>query len=282
MTPTSKKCFILLGVLMCFVVVVHAGGIKLRYGFQSGKQYKCWMAIESTTLEDSSKNTIPSDIRVGVRIGVTLNVEKALEGEQFSCLISLDTIIVQTPATGGAMSSMPLANLRGKSMRMILDTRGINRGTPSPDSVSSKQTSQAVGFDPLSGELLNRMSIFLEFPENSLEVGQSWSFSRIDTVLRNGQKMLTQRSTQCTLLADSSLKDRSYHRIAFSTLARLEGSIRGGDSVISLKGMTSSKGTLFLTPEGIPSRSSADIESEMQIGNVKAVKQRGTVETTVE
>jgi hypothetical protein len=277
-----STCIAFLSVVLCFVAVGQAGGIKLRYGFQSQKQYKCRTVMEVITVGDASKNTIPADLSVELTIGVTLKVEKVLKGDQFACVLLLDTLTMQASSPDRGKIITPLEYLQGKSMSMILDRRGIASGISPSDSVSSKQAMQAVGFDLFSRELLSRMTLFLQFPENSIDVGESWSYSRIDTVERNGQRMLAQRTTQCTLLADSTVKTRTFHRISYSTIAQLEGFVGAGNAVVALKGTTTSSGTLFLSQDGIPSRSSARLESDMRIGGVKTVKQKGTVESIVE
>ncbi|MGA3245507.1 MAG: hypothetical protein ABSE41_12890 [Bacteroidota bacterium] len=277
-----SKRFVLLGAILFLVHVGVAGGIKLRYGFQPQKQYKCRTIMEVTTLPDGSGNPEQANVSVGLEMGITLTVEKALKGEQFACNLALDTLAMQISAPDREKSAMPLEYLKWKSVRMILDTRGVARNIVAPDSASSKQAQQAVGFDLFSRELLSRMLVFLEFPENSLEVGESWSYSRTDTVVRDGRRMIAQRTTQCTLRADSTIKNRFYHRIAFSTFARIEGSVGSADVSIALKGTTTSDGTLFISMDGIPLMSSAHLDSEMRLGDVKTVKQRGTLETSLE
>jgi hypothetical protein len=277
-----STCAAFLSVVLYFGAVGQAGGIKLRYGFQSQKQYKCRTVMEVKTVGDASKNTIPADLLVELTIGVTLKVEKVLKGDQFACVLVLDTLTMQASAPDREKIITPLDYLQGKSMRMNLDTRGIASGIAPTDSVSSQQAMQAVGFDLFSRELLSRMTLFLQFPEKSIEVGEGWSYSRIDTVERNGQRMLAQRITQCTLLADSTIKTQSFHRISYSTIARLEGFVGAGSAAVALKGTTTNSGTLFLSQNGIPSRSSAHLESDMRIGGVKTVKQKGTVESVVE
>ena len=277
-----SKHFALLGAILFLVHVGVAGGIKLRYGFQPQKQYKCRTTMEVATRQDGSGNPEQPNVSVGLGLGITLTVEKALNGGQLACALALDTVSMQISIPDKEKNVMPLEYLRGKSVRLILDTRGVARNISAPDSASSKQALQTVGFDLLSRELLNRMLIFLEFPENSLEVGESWSYSHTDTVFLNGHRMIAQRITQCTLRSDSTIKNNSYHRIAFSTFARIEGSVGSADVTIALKGTTTSDGTLFISMDGIPLMSSAHLDSEMRLGDVKTVKQRGTLETTLE
>jgi hypothetical protein len=234
------------------------------------------------TVGDPSTNTIPADFSVELMIGITLHAENALKGDRLACILMLDTLAMQASVPGQGKVITPLEHLQGKSMRMILDSRGIVSGISAQDNISSKQAVQSVGFDLFSRELLSRLTIFLQLPEDNIDAGDGWSFSRIDTVERNGQRLLAQRSTQCTLLADSTIKNRTFHRISYVTIARLEGMLPGGDAALTLKGTTTSRGMLFLSLDGIPFRSHAEIESEMRIGGAKTVKQKGTVQSTVE
>lgn len=282
MANLLNKYLVLLGLIFCLVDSAYAGGIKLRYGYQPQKQYTCRTLMEVTTLQDGSGNPDQANVTVGLRIGVILTVEKALNRDQFACALALDTLSIQVAAPDREKSLMPVEYLKGKAVRVTFDTRGVVRNIVPPDSASSQRAQQAVGFDLFSRELLSRMLIFLEFPQNNVEVGESWSFSRIDTVVRNGQRMIAHRTTQCTLRSDSTVKNRAYHRIAFSAFVRVQGSVGTGDIIVALRGTTSSDGTLLITSDGIPSSSTARLVSEMTLGNAKTVRQTGTVETTVE
>ena len=270
-------------VLLCIVLLgsidAYAGGIKLRYGFQTQTQYKWRTAVEVVTLPDPTAPAGMAGVSVGLGLDVTLVVNKVLTADQLACSLVLDTLSLQVTRGDGVKTPMPLGSVRGKFVNLNLSTRGIASNIAPSDTLNLETARQAVGFDLFSRELLNRMLIFMEFPENNVATGESWSYTRVDTITREGQRLRTQRMVQCKLLEDTTMENHPCRRIAFSTFARIEGAVGPIGSSVGMKGTTTSEGVFYMSLEGIPLRTTAGLDSEVQLGGMKPVKQKGKLET---
>lgn len=250
----------------------NAGGIKLRYGFQKGKVYKYKTSV--TFFNDTSKVGKGASVKPSAEmsVGISLSVLSSSSMGNQRWRIVADTVGMRATSPEGESRVLTFEQLKGKSMELVIDDRGVLKGVQAVEPSVLNQT-RGLGFEMFSRELFYIMLIFPQYPDSSIERNESWRFSWSDTVSRGGQHIVFTRETECKVIDTVSVGNKMCHKIAYAVTTRFRGQ--------TANGATTATGMLYCTEQGIPIKSEASIEAVISAGGSLTFQKR-SVKTILE
>jgi len=271
------KTSLMRGLLVLILVagtmtLAQSGGIKLRYGFEKGKVYRYRTSMEffNVALPPGKEVSAKPSAEMGIGISLSVVPGSSTAGKEWK--IVADTVGMRATGPDGASRVVAFEQLRGKSMELLTDDRGVPRGVQAVEPSALNQTRE-LGFELFSRDLLYIMLIFPQFPEKSVETNESWRFSWSDTVSRGGQHITFTRDTECKVVGQARVGGQTCNKIAYTVHTRFRGQTASGE--------TTATGTLYCSEGGIPLKSEAVMKTLITAGGSQTI-QRRTVNTTLE
>jgi hypothetical protein len=270
-----KISFINCTFALCFVAgamtVGHPEGLLLRYGFQKDKtyKYKTTMDFFNDAKGGSSPSAKPTaEIVLGISLSAT--TVSSMHDQRWKFVI--DTIGMRMATPAGEDRVLSNEQLKGKSMEVVVDDRGVPKRVEAVDSSALNQTRE-FGFEVFSRDLLDLMFVFPQYPENGIELNQPWRFSRTDTVSRGGQKIIFSRATECRVVGTATVGNHKCHKIALTVTTRFRGQTASGE--------TTATGTLCFSEPEFPVNSDVNIRAVISAGGTETIQKR-SVKTILE
>jgi hypothetical protein len=184
----------------------------------------------------------------------------------------VDTVGMRMVSPSGDSRVLTIQQLKGKSMEVVIDDRGVPNSIQAVDPSALNQTRE-LGFELFSRDLLDLMFVFPQYPEKSIELNQPWRFSRVDTVSRAGQNIVFTRVTECKVVGTASVGSQTCHKITYTVSTRFHSQ--------TVRGETTATGTLYCSEQGIPVKSDASIKAVISAGGTETIQKR-TVKTILE
>ena len=146
-------------------------------------------------------------------------------------------------------STIGAEGLKGKRSKVVVTATGKTMSVVPIDSVLDTGAMAMVrgmgGFAP--GEFFR--NLFLELPERLIGVGESWKYTRSDTLSREGFRIVTNPEIEYTIVGAAKVSGYDCLKIETkgTALVHGSGSQRGMD--LEIDGTVKSKGIAFFAPK---------------------------------
>lgn len=258
-----KKPLILF-LLIITPLTMSSGGEKLRYNLTKGNTYVYSFARDATTSAQGMGQEFTSTVGTNVRF--TLAVDEVTKDGNMVCVARIDSFATRVDRPMIKDTTMGAKALKGNRSQVEVTATGKTVSVVPIDTVLDTSMMALIsgmgGFAP--GEFFR--NLFLELPEQTMEVGESWKHTRPDTLNREGFRIVTTPEIEYTIVGTEKMGGYDCLKIETkgTTLLSGSGSQRGMD--LEIDGSVKSRGVVFFAPkEGllIMMEHSSDAEQTM-------------------
>jgi hypothetical protein len=235
-------------ILLVFFVFIlcgcGSGRLAVQYRFEEGKSYRYSTIVDSKVVGQAmgQEFNMASDATFDYSLTIQEKKEHTLK---LMATIKQFKVRIDFPLMGLNDSTIVMSEYIGKRMQVIMTEKGKTLTVEPLDTIPPSRVLAIANVTPI--ELFKQ--VFLELPDNELEVNGYWKKTNPDTVTRGGMKMVIKQNVEYKIAGAEKNSDYSCWKILISGSSLMEGSGSQGGNNVSLDGTVKINGTAFIAPQ---------------------------------
>jgi hypothetical protein len=222
-------------------------GEKLRYNLVKGSTHVYSFMRDVTSSAEGMGTGL--NVTVGTQVRFTLSVDEVTADGNTICVARIDSFASRVDSPMIKDSTVGAEALHGKRSKVMLTPTGKTVSVVPIDSVVETGVMAKVrgmgGFAP--GEFFR--NLFLELPDRPIGVGESWKYTRSDTLNRDGFRIVTNPEIEYTIIGAAKVGGYDCLKIEAKGMALVHGSGSQRGMDLEIDGTVKSKGIAFFAPK---------------------------------
>lgn len=241
MFRTSAKLTAVL-LLSCLITSVTFGqGETLRYQVEKGVTHKYKITTESSTKAQVMGQDM--NTTAGNMFAISITGEDVGKSGELIFVAKVDSNLSSIDSPMMKDTAIVSKEINGKRVKVTVSALGKTLNVTALDSIARPATPQ-MGAMTNPTELMRRL--FIELPEKAMGTGDTWKYTRPDTVFTQGLKMISKPTITYKIAGSEEKGGYACLKITFEGTTTQYGTGSRQGMELILDGTAKSKGTAYL------------------------------------